>query len=92
MKKLATKRKIFLKVGKKEIKGKNDTSLADIITKTNFVLSTNNFKYSLYLVTMKNSKDYLKFMDSFGEAICNARSTMISDTIFKYEGYYSSQD
>ena len=92
LKKLATKRKIFLKVGKKEIKGKNDTSLADIITKTNFVLNTNNFKYSLYLVTMKNSKDYLKFMDSFGEAICNARSTMISDTIFKYEGYYSSQD
>ena len=37
---------------------------------------------------MKNSKDYLKFLDSFGEASVNCRSTLPSDTIYKYETNY----
>ena len=48
----------------------------------------NEFSYSLLLNTNKNSKDYLKFLDSFGEASVNFGDFSPSDTIYKYESYY----
>ena len=79
------KNSLLIRIGKNEI---NNSIMPDFITKSNFILNTNKFQYNIYLNTMKNSKDYLTFLESFGEATCNARSSHISDTIFKYEGSY----
>jgi hypothetical protein len=76
---------LLIRSGKKEI---NDQYISDFITETNMILNVNEFNYTLLLNTMKNSKDYLKFLDSFGEASVNCRSTLPSDTIYKYETNY----
>ena len=41
---------------------------------------------------MKNSKDYLKFLDSFGEDVCNSKSGLMADTIFKYNGSFNQSN
>ena len=72
-------------VGKENIV---DDSLPDFNTQSNMTLNVNEFKYTLLLNTKKNSKDYLKFLDSFGEASVNFASESPSDTVYKYEGNY----
>ena len=76
---------LLIRSGKKEI---NDQYISDFITETNMILNINEFNYTLLLNTMKNSKNYLKFLDSFGEASVNCRGTSPSDTIYKYDKNY----
>ena len=75
----------LIKPGKKEI---YDDSLPDINTETNFVVNKTQFNYSILLNNKKNSKDYLKFLESFGEASVNKGQFDPSDTIYKYESIY----
>ena len=75
----------LIRVGKKEI---TDDSLPDFISETNMTLNVNEFKYSLLLNTKKNSKDYLKFLEFFGEASVNFGKYSPADTIYKYDGNY----
>ena len=84
--KYGKKNQLLIRVGKEEI---TNAIMPDFITKSNFILNTNNFEYGVYLNTMKNTKDYLNYMEAFGEASCNARSSLISDTVFKYEGWFT---
>lgn len=76
-----------LRVGKKEII--ND-DLPNFEINSTFTLNTNKFDYTILLNTMEISKDYYKFLDSFGEASCNARSSVTSDTIFLFDGKTSN--
>ena len=46
------------------------------------------FKYILLLNTKKNSKDYLKFLESFWEASVNIGQYSPCDTLYKYEEEY----
>ena len=78
-----TKVRIMIKKGKEKIE---DWHLANITTKTNIILNTDKFDYILYLNTMKTSEDYLKFLDSFGEATCKFGSALLSDCFFTYKG------
>ena len=75
----------IIRVGKENI---NDDYLPDFVIDTNFTLKNYNFNYTVLLNTMKNTESYQDFLNSFGEAVCNARSSIISDTIFKYEGHF----
>ena len=75
----------LIRKGKKEIV---DTELPDFITESNFVLNATEFNYSLLLNNKKNSKDYLKFMDSFGEGSVNYGKFPPTDTLYKYDGIY----
>jgi hypothetical protein len=81
-----TKVRIMIKKGKEKIE---DWHLANITTKTNIILNTDKFDYILYLNTMKTSEDYLKFLDSFGEATCKFGSALLSDCFFTYKGSYT---
>ena len=66
-----------------------DDSLPDFNTQTNMTLNVTEFKYTLLLNTKKNSKDYLKFLESFGEASVNfATSFSPADAVYKYEDNY----
>ena len=76
---------LLIRVGKKEI---DDSNLIDFYTEFNMTLSVKEFNYYLLLNTMKNTKDYLNFLNYFGDASCNARSTRISDTIFKFDSKF----
>ena len=51
-------------------------------------LNITEFKYTLLLNTKKNSKEYLKFLESFGEASVNFATSLPADTVYKYEGNY----
>ena len=75
----------IIRVGKENI---NDDYLPDFIIDTNFTLKNYNFNYTILLNTMKNTEQYQDFLNSFGEAVCNARSMQVSDTIFKYKGSF----
>ena len=77
----------MIRVGKKEIEI-DDSNLIDFYTEFNMTLSVKEFNYYLLLNTMKNTKDYLNFLNYFGDASCNARSTRISDTIFKFDSKF----
>lgn len=78
-----TKKKFLLiRIGKEEIL---DNELQDFISETKMILNVSEFNYTLLLNTMKNSKDYLKFLESFGEASVNFRKSRASDTVYKYE-------
>ena len=37
---------------------------------------------------MKNTKEYIELMDSFGEASCNTKGLKITDTFLEYDGCY----
>ena len=76
---------MILRVGKKNIINED---LPDFEINTEFTLNTDNFDYTVLLNTMKNTKEYIEFLESFGEASCNTKSTLVTDTIFKYEGSY----
>ena len=71
------------RVGKEII---DDEVMPNFKVNFNFTLNSNKYNYTFYLNTMKNSKDYIDYMDSFGEASCNSRRLrIVSDTLFKYE-------
>ena len=76
------KKMLLIRIGKGDI---IDSKLPDFISESNITLTVNEFDYLLLLNTMKNSKDYLKFLESFGEASINTKSGLPSDTIYKYE-------
>ena len=78
--------RLIIKHGKKEIV---DSELPDFITETNIIVNVTSFNYSVQLNTKKSSKDYLKFLESFGEASVNFASPAISDTIYKYDGVFN---
>ena len=77
---------LLIKHGKKEIV---DSELPDFITESNIVVNVTNFNYSVLLNTKKNSKDYLKFLESFGEGAVNFASGTPSDTLYKYDRVYN---
>ena len=79
---------ILLRVGKNEII--ND-DLPNFIINTNFTLDTKSFNYTILLNTMQITKDYYKFLDSFGEASCNSKAQYTSDTIFIYDGNFPNE-
>ena len=79
----------LLRVGKPII---NDDYLPHFIIDTNLTLNTYNFKYTVLLNTMKNSEIYQDYLNSFGEASCNAKSMSVSDTVFKYEGRFPNNN
>ena len=76
---------LAIRHGKKEI---IDSELPDFITESNIVVNVTSFNYTVSLNTKKNSKDYLKFLESFGEASVNIGSGILSDTIYKYDGVF----
>ena len=77
---------ILLRHGKKEI---IDSELPDFITESNFVVNVTSFNYTVSLNIKKNLKDYLKFLESFGEGAVNFGNFGPSDTIYKYDGVWS---
>ena len=77
---------VLLKVGKEII---YDDNLPNFNIDTNFTLSTSSFKYMVLLNTMKNTETYQEFLNSFGEAACNMKSAIPSDTLYKYDGEFS---
>ena len=76
---------LLIKVGKEKIV---DANLPDFTCETKFILNVEKFSYYLFLNTKKNSKDYLKFLESFGEASCNLGQFFVSDTLYKYKEEY----
>ena len=76
----------LIKVGKKEIA---DTYLPNINTESKFVVNTTQLNFSLLLNTKKNSKDYLKFLESFGEGSVNYGKFTPRDTLYKYDSVYN---
>ena len=76
---------LMIRHGKKEI---IDSELADFITESNIVVNVTSFNYTVSLNTKKNSKDYLKFLESFGEASVNFGKYSPADTIYKYDRNY----
>ena len=76
---------ISLRVGKKEI---IDDDLPNFDISTNFTLNTKSFNYTIILNTMQITKDYYKFLNSFGEASCNSKDSVASDTLFVYDDKY----
>ena len=76
---------LAIRHGKKEI---IDSELPDFITESNIVVNVTSFNYTVSLNTKKNSKDYLKFLESYGEASVNMASGILSDTIYKYDGVF----
>ena len=80
-----SKNSFLITFGKENI---TDYSLPDFNTQTNMTLNVTEFKYTLLLNTKKNSKDYLKFLESFGEASVNFATSLPADTVYKYEGNY----
>ena len=76
----------IIKHGKKEI---IDTELPDFITESTIVVNVTSFNYTVSLNNKKNSKDYLKFLESFGEASVTSAGTRACDTIYKYEGVFN---
>ena len=78
---------LLIRPGKEKI---TNDSLPDFITETNMILNVKEFKYILLLNTKKNSKDYLKFLESFGEASVNIGQFAPCDTLYKYEEEYKS--
>ena len=77
---------LLIRHGKKEI---IDSELPDFITESNIVVNVTNFNYTVLLNTKKNSKDYLKFLESFGEASVNGANPRARDTIYKYDGVFN---
>ena len=80
---------VSLRVGKREIL--ND-DLPNFDISTNFTLDTNSFNYTILFNTMQITKDYYKYLDSFGEASCNAKAQYPIDTLFVYDGKYPSSN
>ena len=76
---------MLLRVGKEEIL---DEDLPDFEISGEFTLNTDTFNYTIDLNIMKNTKEYIEFMDSFGEASCNTKGIKITDTFFEYDGFY----
>ncbi len=76
---------MLLRVGKEEIL---DEDLPNFEISGEFTLNTDNFNFTIDLNTMKNTKEYIEFMDSFGEASCNTKGLKITDTFFEYDGCY----
>ena len=76
---------LIIKHGKKEI---IDSELPDFITESNIVVNETSFTYSVLLNTKKSSKDYLKFLESFGEGAVNFASGSPSDTLYRYDKVY----
>ena len=76
----------LIKVGKKEIA---DTYLPNINTESKIVVNTTQLNFSLLLNTKKNSKDYLKFLESFGEGSVNYGKFTPRDTLYKYDSVYN---
>ena len=77
---------LLIRHGKKDI---IDSELPNFITESNFVVNVTSFNYTVSLNTKKNSKDYLKFLESFGEGAVNFGNFGPSDTIYKYNGVWS---
>ena len=75
-----------IKHGKTEIV---DLELPDFITESNIVVNVTSFTYSVLLNTKKSSKDYLKFLESFGEGSVNFANTYPRDTLYRYDGIYN---
>ena len=75
-----------IKHGKTEIV---DSELPDFITESNIVVNVTSFTYSVLLNTKKSSKDYLKFLESFGEGSVNFANTYPRDTLYRYDGIYN---
>ena len=80
------KNMLLIRIGKENI---NDTNLPDFICETRFILNVKKFSYFLFLNTKKNTNDYLKFLESFGEASVNFGQYFVSDTLYKYEEEYN---
>jgi len=76
---------MLLRVGKKEIL---DEDLPNFEISCEFTLNSDNFNYTIDLNTMKNTKEYIEFMDSFGEASCHDKDDEIADTFFEYDSCY----
>ena len=76
---------MLLRVGKEEIL---DEDLPNFEISGEFNLNTDNFNFTIDLNTMKNTKEYIEFIDSFGEASCNTKGLKITDTFFEYDGCY----
>ena len=76
---------LLIKHGKKEIV---ESALPDFITESNIVVNETSFTYSVLLNTKKSSKDYLKFLESFGEGAVNIASVSPSDTLYRYDKVY----
>ena len=76
---------MLLRVGKEEIL---DEDLPNFEISGEFTLNTDNFNFTIDLNAMKNTKEYIEFMDSFGEASCNTKGLKITDTFFEYDGCY----
>ena len=76
---------MLLRVGKEEIL---DEDLPNFEISGEFTLNTDNFNFTIDLNTMKNTKEYIEFIDSFGEASCNTKGFKITDTFFEYDGCY----
>ena len=77
---------LLIKHGKKEIV---DSTLPDFITESKIVVNETRFNYSVYLNTKKSSKDYLKFLESFGEGSINFANDSTSDTLYRYDVVYN---
>ena len=69
-----------------------DANIPDFICETKLTLNVNKFSYYLFLNTKKNSKDYLKFLESFGEASVNFGQGGVSDTLYNYVEKYNSEN
>ena len=76
---------MLLRVGKEVIL---DEDLPNFEISGEFNLNTDNFNFTIDLNTMKNTKEYIEFIDSFGEASCNTKGLKITDTFFEYDGSY----
>ena len=79
------KNMLLIRFGKENI---TDANLPDFNVETKFILNVKKFSYYLFLNTKKNTKDYLKFLESFGEASVNFGQFLVSDTLYKYEEEY----
>ena len=83
------KNMLLIRVGKENI---TDTNLPDFICETKYILKVRKFRYHLFLNTKKNTNDYLKFLESFGEASVNFGQFFVSDTLYKYEEEYNPEN
>ena len=75
----------LIRKGKKEI---IDSQLPDFITESNFVVNVTELNYTVLLNNKKNTKDYLKFLDSFGEGSVNYGKFVPTDTLYRYDDIY----
>jgi len=76
---------MLLRIGKKEIL---DEDLPNFEISCEFTLNTDNFNYTIDLNTIKNTKEYIEFMNSFGEISFHQKDDEVTDTFLEYDSFY----